>query len=130
MNSPRNPIQPLIEDGHGVVRFKANKIVEWLCDQRPQCMNEIARMDFTDDDRCQFAQLIGYSHSGSGDLGYVDDYTWHAAKESTDTPFQSAQARIKYLEDLIAEIRNELKSPIARLFDVHPENLSSERDNV
>jgi hypothetical protein len=129
-NLPRNPIQPLITDEHGVVRFKANKIVQWLKDQRPQCLNEIASLGFTDDDHRQFAQLIGYSHSGSADLGYVDDYTWEAAKETTDTPFQTVQARCQYLENEIAEIRAALQEPIARLFDIHPENLQSERDDV
>jgi len=36
-------------------------------------MSKIAVMDFTADDRRQFAQLIGYSLRGYSELSYVDD---------------------------------------------------------
>ena len=36
----------------------------------------LATMSFTDDERSQFAQLIGYSLSGYGDLSYVTDEQW------------------------------------------------------
>ncbi len=34
-------------------------------------MNDLAVKDFSDEDRCQFAQLIGYSISGYEELSYV-----------------------------------------------------------
>lgn len=34
-------------------------------------LNELACMEFTDSDRSQFAQLIGYSVGGYGDLDYA-----------------------------------------------------------
>ena len=65
----KNPIQPLAKDERGVLRFKANAIVRHLLDTHPDCdLNRLACMDFTDDDRQQFAQLIGYSLSGYGEL--------------------------------------------------------------
>jgi hypothetical protein len=68
----KNPIQPLGEV-NGVMRFKANAIVRHLLDTHQTCdMNTLARMTFSDDDRQQFAQLIGYSVSGFGDLSYAD----------------------------------------------------------
>jgi hypothetical protein len=69
--TPTHPAQPIVFDEHGVARFMANPIVRWLLDTGPIDLNAIAmRRDFTLDDRRQFAQLIGYSVSGYGDLSY------------------------------------------------------------
>ena len=68
--------QPIYTDQHGVRRFKANAIVEYLLNNGPFDMNHLARLDFPDADRVQFAQLIGYSVSGWGDLPYVSDEDW------------------------------------------------------
>lgn len=74
----KHPIQPLII-ADGVTRFKANKIVQFLLDTGPFDMNKLACMEFTNEDREQFAQLIGYSLNGLGDLSYVSDKTYNAA---------------------------------------------------
>ena len=71
MSEPKHPMQPLVIDEHGVVRFKVNKIVRALLDTGKLNMNDIAMLDFPLDDRVQFAQLIGYSVSGAGDLSYM-----------------------------------------------------------
>lgn len=76
---PQHPIQPLIADSAGVVRFKANRIVRYLLDAGPFEMNHLARMSFSDEDREQFAQLIGYSLAGFGELSYVSDETYEKA---------------------------------------------------
>lgn len=67
----KHPIQPVVL-AHNVIRFKENKIVRLLLERGPFDMNALALMDFSDDDRTQFAQLIGYSVSGFGDLSYAD----------------------------------------------------------
>jgi hypothetical protein len=70
----QTPEQPTEKDAHGVLRFKSNKIVEHLLDfsSSKGCdMNELARMDFSNEDRMQFAQLIGYSVSGYNSLSYM-----------------------------------------------------------
>jgi hypothetical protein len=77
-----HPIQPLIRDEQGVLRFKRNAIVRYLLDCGPFDMNHLAMMDFTDKDREQFAQLIGYSLSGFGELSYVSDETYEKAANS------------------------------------------------
>ena len=65
----KHPMQPLLFDAHGVLRFKANKIVQHLLSTHPSVnLNTLARQPFTDDDRLQFAQLIGYSLSGYASL--------------------------------------------------------------
>lgn len=71
MKADWHPMQPVVWDSHGVIRFKANAIVQYLLDAGPFDMNHLAVMPFSDADREQFAQLIGYSVSGIGDLHYV-----------------------------------------------------------
>ena len=34
-------------------------------------MNDLAKMNFSNEDRAQFAELIGYSVNGWGELSYV-----------------------------------------------------------
>jgi len=68
----KHPMQPVVLDQDKVARFKKNKIVEFLLDAGKFNMNDLAMMNFTKEDRSQFAQLIGYSVSGFGDLSYAD----------------------------------------------------------
>lgn len=79
MNIP-HPVQPLIVDEYEVLRFKGNAIVRFLLDAGPFDMNQLALMPFTVEDREQFAQLIGYSLSGFGELSYVTDETYARAE--------------------------------------------------
>lgn len=85
-----HPIQPLYVDGDGVVRFKANRIVQWMLDMGRQGvrfdLNVIAATPFSTDDREQLAQLIGYSLSGFGELSYVRDATYEAAEAMKPQP--------------------------------------------
>lgn len=74
MSNPEHPRQPFVIDTRherNVKRFKANAIVRFLLDAGPFDMNQLACMEFSDEDRCQFAQLIGYSECGYEELGYV-----------------------------------------------------------
>jgi len=79
---PTVPMQPIVVVG-GVTRFKANAIVIHLLQTHPTCdMNKLAGMDFTDEDRMQFAQLIGYSVGGYAELSYVSDESYEAAEKA------------------------------------------------
>ena len=80
----RHPIQPLAADDHGTVRFKANAIVRYLLDAGPFDMTHLAVIPASQEDREQFAQLIGYSLSGFGELSYVRDDTYEAAAKMAD----------------------------------------------
>ena len=76
------PMQP-IEDAGGFLRFKANAIVQHLLSTHLSCdLNKLSRMDFTDEDRMQFAQLIGYSVGGYADLSYVSDESYEAVEKA------------------------------------------------
>ena len=66
-----------------VVRFRRNKLVEYLLDNGGISMTELAGLPgIPRSDREQFAQLIGYSISGFGDLGYVSKKTIMTADKS------------------------------------------------
>jgi hypothetical protein len=72
----KQPMQPLVVDPNGVVRFRENRIVSRLydyCQERGFGMNELCQMEFSAEDRTQFAQLIGYSLCGFHELPYVSD---------------------------------------------------------
>ena len=80
----KQPMQPVV-NVDGVARFKENAIVCHLIDTHPSCdMNKLAGMDFTDEDRMQFAQLIGYSVGGYADLSYVSDESYEAAEKAAN----------------------------------------------
>ena len=68
-----HPMQDIELDNRGVVRFRVNAIVRYLLDAGPFDMNALAMMPFSDEDREQFAQLIGYSVGGFGDLSYASE---------------------------------------------------------
>lgn len=74
----KHPLQPLVNKS-GVIRFKTNYIVRYLLDAGPFDMNKLALLPFSDEDREQFAQLIGYSLSGFSELSYVSDETYERA---------------------------------------------------
>ena len=125
----KNPIQPLADDERGVLRFKANGIVWHLLDTHPACdMNKLATLDFSDDDRQQFAQLIGYSLDGYGSLAsYVSDEAYAAAAHMADG-LDERDARIVALEQKLAEVRaaaDALREPMARLLEMHPDDLKA-----
>ena len=75
----RHPVQPLIKGDYGTIRFKKNAIVCFLLDAGPFDMNQLSLMQFTQEDSEQFAQLIGYSLDGFGELSYVSDETYERA---------------------------------------------------
>ena len=47
----KNPIQPLYIDNRNVLRFKGNGIVEYILEHSSVDMNDIARINFTAEDR-------------------------------------------------------------------------------
>lgn len=82
----QQPMQPLVRDADGVIRFQQNAIVRFLLDwasPKGMSLNDLALIPFSEDDRAQFAQLIGYSLSGYGELSYVSDESWTAAEAAS-----------------------------------------------
>lgn len=121
----RHPIQPLTTDEHGTLRFKANKIVNHLLDHGGIDMNKLATFDFPNEDWEQFAQLIGYSLSGAGDLSYFSDDTYEAAETMHQNAKTELGARCKNCEAKIRSLRDDLRGPVAMLYGIHPDDLGN-----
>jgi hypothetical protein len=127
MTDPRSdapPMQPMYRDDHGVVRFRANPLVRWLLDNGGKDLNDLAlqadAQGWSDEDRQQFAQLIGYSLSGYSELHYVTDEAYARAERAADAP-SSVQGKAnelvrlkKELEDSQADIRAAAREGDAR----------------
>ena len=60
----KHPMQNIIIDKKGIARFQENAMVVYLLNKGGIDMNNLAMLDFSDEDRMQFAQLIGYSVCG------------------------------------------------------------------
>lgn len=118
-----HPIQPLELDEHGTLRFKKNSIVRYLLDHGGIDMNGLAMLEFEDNDREQFAMLIGYSLGGFADLSYVSEETYGTAVLMAEGETEE-QARIAYLEEELAALKTALREPMARLFGVSSEDLT------
>jgi len=117
------PIQPIKRDEHNVDRFVENGIVRFLLDAGPYDLNQLAIMKFNDEEREQFAQLIGYSVSGFGDLSYVSDETFETAWKMAETKQSEAESRIEYLQTTLDEIRESVRNTAVALFKIHPDDL-------
>jgi hypothetical protein len=115
-----NSIQPLVMVGN-VKRFKENAIVRHLLDHGGIDLNMLACMDFSDDDRQHFMQLIGYSHSAYGGLSCASETVYVAAQRMANGEIEQ-DARIAYLESELAALREGLRGPIARLYEKHPDD--------
>lgn len=121
----RHPIQPIETDPHGTVRFKDNKIVRYLLDKGcMHIMNQIAREDFSQDDRDQFHQLIGYSVSGAPISEDIRD----VALRMQVTGGDACDAEREVLREKLAEVRALLRSGVAALFNIHPDDLGDGQD--
>ena len=83
------PMQPVGLDPFGTHRFLENRIVTDLL-KTSECMNmnTIAEAaldgDYSDAERRQFAQLIGYSVDGYSSLSYVNDASYERAGRLSD----------------------------------------------
>ncbi len=73
----RHGDQLKVIDEDGVVRFRENPIVRFLLDAGQFDLNQLACMPWSMEDRSHFAQLIGYSVNGYGDLSYAVDVDRH-----------------------------------------------------
>lgn len=122
----RHPIQPLQRDKDGALRFKENKIVRFLLDNGPHDMNGLARMDFSQEDREQFAQLIGYSFSGFATLSYVSEDTYNTAAIMASRGSDERDARIEVLQAAVDRAREGVAKLAGELFRIHPDDFFTE----
>lgn len=123
----KTPFQPIYTDEHGTYRFQKNSIVEWLLEAGPFDMNVIALTDFPQEDRIQFAQLIGYSVSGFSELGYVPtdraDIAQQIAESGLTTEREATNVELEFYRTKLKALREALLEPIAELYGIHPDDL-------
>ena len=122
----KQPMQPIVEDQRGVARFQENEVVRYLLDHGGIDMNRLATLQFPQEDRAQFAQLIGYSVSGFGDLRYAPQDDVSTADLMVEQPELTEQeARISVLESALQDVRDGLRPVVARLYGIHPDDLGA-----
>jgi hypothetical protein len=114
------PLQPII-DG----RFVENSIVSKLLELAPVDLNDIGCMNFAEQERMQFAQLIGYSVSGFGDLSYVNDETYDAASRMAEYVIDEDKARNDALREQLTAARKGVRDAATALFRIHPDDLEA-----
>ncbi len=122
-----HPTQPFVLSEQGTIRFKRNDIIDRLFERGIIDLNQIATWrDIKDEHHRQFAQLLGYSVSGYGDLSFVSSDPDALAvidlmldEDITD----ERDAKIAYLEHELEQIRAMFREPAARLFKIHPSDL-------
>lgn len=112
----RNPVQPLYKTDSGVVRFKPNAIIDYLFNSGALDLNKIAAMPFTQDDREQLAQLLGYSLSGFGTLSYVTDETYSLAAMQSSTTEENDRNAI--LRKQLKDFKNEARLALSTLTEL------------
>ena len=123
-NAP-HPMQPIIQTEDGRARFKNNAIVSYLAEKGSVDRDKLSRLGFSVEDWEQFAQLTGYSVGGFEDLSYVRPETAATARRMLAEGDDHATARIAALEAELKALRDAMRAPVARLFDIHPDDLKS-----
>lgn len=103
-NILNEPMQPIYMDKNGVVRFAENKIVKYLSETPMGNLNNIAGLSFSDRDRRQFAQLIGYSVSGYGDLPYVTTEHCELADKQAEPVIKKSRKKAEPLNIKTTEV--------------------------
>lgn len=122
------PLQPIYTDSSGVIRFQANKVVNYLLKHGGLDLNKLAvasELSDCKEDWEQFAQLIGYSISGFGELSYVSDQTYNSANIVAESGISAEAARIAYLEGQLKLVHGWFKSIVPELFRIHPDDLET-----
>lgn len=118
-----HPMQPSEIDVNGTVRFKENKIVDFLLENGSLDMNSLMMLDFSIEDREQFAQLIGYSLNGYSELSYVRDTTYEVAVRMHETKETEQEARIHILEAKLKVVCEGLKRIVPEVFSITSDDL-------
>lgn len=123
--APRKPLpmQPIEPDEGGTLRFRQNALVRYLLDHGGLDMNHLAMRNFPKEDREQFAQLIGYSLSGYGELSYVSDESYETAVAISANPtLNDLEAQVVALRNKLNRVRQGMAEGAAELYGMHPDD--------
>jgi hypothetical protein len=108
-------MQPVIKDEEGILRFRGNAIVCYLRDlakkHKLADLNSLAELPFSQEDREQFAQLIGYSIGGYHELPYVSD---ESAAQASALAHAVDPNEIKGCRDAGCPVHGKAQRPLAQ----------------
>lgn len=120
----KHPIQKIYTSDTKVVRFQPNEIVRHILDKQDINLNDISSLDFNNEDRSQFAQLIGYSVSGWSELPYVSaDECKIVDQKQQALSISDLEAENKSLRKQLITLRILFAKPMAELYDICEEDL-------
>lgn len=125
-----HPIQPLILDENGVLRFKPNQIVRFLLDGQPIDLNRVMNANFSADDRSQLVQLLGIPVSSYADFPCAKAGVVDAAKAAYKLDGASQRRaddakdeEIRQLKEQIKTLKSLLRPLCSTTFNIPPEDL-------
>ena len=81
-------MRSIIKDSRGVIRFKANAIVNWIVSSGRLNLNDILLDEYSIEDIEEFWQLMGYSVSEYGELSFIREETVAVADAIAERFFQ------------------------------------------
>lgn len=99
-------MQPILRTASGTIRFQRNAIVEYLLENGGIYLNILAELPFSQADREQFAQLIGYSVCGFHELSYVSDATANEASAAARIALELPDTQVVGCRDIGCEIHS------------------------
>lgn len=121
----KHPIQPLFIDPNGTLRFRENEVVQFIKKRSIYDLNDLAWLDFSQNDREHFSQLHGYSLSGLGELSYVSDEVHSSAHLMViNTELTHLQARYLDASERLESLKESLTQPVVDLYRMHPDDLT------
>jgi len=128
-----HPIQPTELDEHGKLRFKPNKIVQYLLYECGIDRSVLTWQDFDNNEWEQFNQLIGYSVDGWDGLHHTSPETSLAVHAMIDG-HDERDAKIAELEQLLnttrSIIRNNIMEIVPELFNINIDDLFEQWENL
>jgi hypothetical protein len=120
------PLQPIIKDKNGVLRYRENKVVclmEKMLEENGKTLNDIIPRAHAEsigiEDLDQFYQLIGYSVSGAP----VSDTVHELADRAVETGETQVEAERNVYKNEITRIREHLTPLASELFGIHEDDL-------
>ena len=125
------PMQPIVRDEDGTMRFRKNKLVRYLLDRGPHDLNYLAMLpDVPREDWEQFAQLIGYSVSGFGDLDYASEDQTDRADLIVETMLKREREEAAEMAPMEAEAIGKRVEDLAVLYSITPTEALSALERV
>jgi hypothetical protein len=112
----KHPMQPIDRDESGTLRFKPNAIVRYLLLKAGSELDDPELEEFSQEDREQFAQLLGCSLAAFGAMSCASAESYVAASKSLERGTNELEIRNQQLREELAALRAGLREPIARLY--------------